>query len=350
MKFRISIFALFAAVSVTPAQNRYEQFTKKFDGAPDRAKVVGAGYLGGAGTEWLVGGGFQPDGTIVAVGTSLGPSLDIGGVKAAVLGKDAAVPDEYKPIPALDKNGQPEKNKDGSAKFKDPAWTHPNATAFVVRLSSDLKTVKSVVRFPWRAGGVTGAAVDKAGNIYFAGPATNGIAALGETAELKPSDGIEKGATAQAYLAKLNPSADKVLWIRHLKSPSGAPEVQLDAKGMVKFVSADLRTFTPEGKQESIAVIPFSRESASQAAPLSRRRLVASWRLHSARIGQARRRGQAGRHGQVGRRRRRRGVRRRRARVRGRTPLQRPDLSARRRRRRVVQRHHALRRGFVLHP
>ena len=38
-------------------------------------KVLGATFVGGTGTEFLVGGGFQADGTIILVGNSLGPKL-----------------------------------------------------------------------------------------------------------------------------------------------------------------------------------------------------------------------------------------------------------------------------------
>jgi hypothetical protein len=240
------------------AEGRYDAFTRRFANTPDQARVVSAGHLGGAGTEWLVGGGFQPDGTVVVAGVSLGPTLDLAGVKAAVLGKDAAAPEAYAPLPQLDGKGQPEKNKDGTPKYKDPHWAHPNATAFVARLSADLKTVKSVVRFPWKTAGLTSAAVDAEGNIYLAGPATDAVVALGgQYTELKAGEGTpEKGPAAQSYLAKLNPAADAILWIRHSKVPCNAPEVSLDAAGKLKFVSADLRTFTKDGKEESATIVP----------------------------------------------------------------------------------------------
>jgi hypothetical protein len=258
---RLLSFALLVGLPLTAsAQNnfRFQQFTKKFEKTPDQAKVVSAGYLGTAGTEWLVGGGFQDDGTVVVVGTSLGPTLDFSNVKTLVFGKDAPAPEEYKPLPVLGKDGQPEKNKDGVIKYKDPAWTHPNATAFVVRLSADLKTVKSVSRFPWKSGGATSAAVDKDGNIYIAGPATEAIANVGgDVGELKSAEGSgEKGAVQQTFVAKLNADASKLLWVRHLKAPTNAPEVTATNDGKVRFVSADMRTLDANGKQEAVVVVP----------------------------------------------------------------------------------------------
>jgi len=262
MRFLITAACLFITCAVASAENRYEQFTKKFANAPDQAKVVSAGYLGGAGTEWLVGGGFQPDGTVVIAGTSLGPTLDLGGVNATVLGKDAPFPEAYSPLPKLDSKGQPEKNKDGTPKFKDPHWSHPNATAFVARLGADLKTVKSVTRFPWKAGGATSATVDKDGNIYVAGPATDGLPAVGGAyQELKPGEKPgTKGSAAQSYLAKLNPAGDSVIWVRHLKSSTIAPQVELDKNGNVKFLSADIRSFDPAGKEISAESVPGGME------------------------------------------------------------------------------------------
>ncbi len=41
--------------------------------APDQAKIISATYIGGKGHEWLVSGGFAPDGSIVLVGNVAGP-------------------------------------------------------------------------------------------------------------------------------------------------------------------------------------------------------------------------------------------------------------------------------------
>jgi hypothetical protein len=47
--------------------------TKYFLAAtPADAKVVTATFLGGAGHEWLVGGGWQPDGAVILAGNDIG--------------------------------------------------------------------------------------------------------------------------------------------------------------------------------------------------------------------------------------------------------------------------------------
>ena len=168
--------AILVTTSAALAATRFDEFTAKFKTPPNPVKVISAGFLGGAGTEWLVGGGFQPDGTVVAAGLALGPKLDLG-VRETVLGKDAAITAPA-PIPKLDKKGNPEVDKEGKPKMEALGWKHPNATAFVARLSGDLKTIKSVTRFGWLGGGLTGAVVDAAGNIYLCGPATDATAGL----------------------------------------------------------------------------------------------------------------------------------------------------------------------------
>jgi hypothetical protein len=246
-----------ASTGVAAPETRYHQFTKKYKKASDQAKVVAATYLGGPGTEWLVSGGFQPDGTVVVAGVALGPTLELGKAKVKVLGTDAAPP--AAPAPKLKRErGKPVKDKKGKPVYEPFAWDHENATAFVVRMSSDLKTVRSASRFPWKAGGLTGAAVDEKGHIYLTGPARAGIKDVGgPQEELKAKKtGMKKGGCDQVYLAKLSPDAGKVLWLRTLKGKSDAPEVTLDAKGKLRLQSADLRTLSPEGEQEAVTVVP----------------------------------------------------------------------------------------------
>ncbi len=265
----LALGLLAALAGPAAADNRYQQLTRQFANTADQAKVVAAGPLGGAGTEWLAGGGFQPDGTVVVAGTSLGPTLDLGGVAATVIGKDAPAPAAYAPKPKVDGKGKPELNKDGTPKFDDVGWTDPAATAFVARLSADLKTVKGVARFPWKAGGVTAAAVADDGSVYLAGPAGDGIAGVGgDVQEQKASDGgPAKAAVGHTYLARIDAGGTKVLWVRHVKAPSNAPDVSLGADGTVRFQGPDIRTFDAAGKQLTVTVVPTALGRTTAVSP-----------------------------------------------------------------------------------
>jgi hypothetical protein len=253
-----ALLALAGLASTAAApESRYRQYSKKFAKTSDRARVVAATYLGGPGTEWLVAGGFQSDGTIVVAGTALGPSLEIGSEQPKVLGTDGPAPSAPKRKPKREK-GKVVKDRKGNTIYEPFAWDHESATAFVVRLSPDLQSIKSVSRFPWKAGGLTSAAVDERGHIYLTGPARTSISAVGgKQEELAPKKaGRKKGRCDQVYLCKLSPDASKVLWLRTLKGPSDAPELTLLEKGRVALRSGDLRTFSAEGKQESVTVLP----------------------------------------------------------------------------------------------
>ena len=254
----VPLSLLLTALSAAPARaaTRFDEFTAKYATPAQPARVLAAGLLGGRGTEWLAGGGFQPDGTVVVAGVSLGPVLDLG-AQEIVLGRDAAL---TAPTPAAktDKKGQPELDKDGKPKLKPFAWNHENATAFVVRLSSDLKTIKSTTRLGWKTGGLTGTAVDAAGNIFICGPATPGIAALGgDVQELPaPASDTKRSGCTHSYLARLTPDASKIVWVRHVKAASDAPALTLDAAGQIHFSGPDFRVFDASGKQLSAIPIP----------------------------------------------------------------------------------------------
>ncbi len=247
---------LLAALSSALADTRFDEFTKKNVTPAEPVRVLSAGLFGGAGTEWLAGGGFQADGTIVLAGVTLGPVLDLGG-KETVLGKDVAItPPEQ--TPKKDKKGNPEVDKEGKPKLEPFGWNHGNATAFIARMSGDLKSIKSVTRLAWKSGGLTGAAVDAAGNIFICGPATDGIAMLGgDVQELPvPAEDSKRDGCTHSYIARLTPDAAKVVWVRHLKGASDAPALSLDAVGQLHFRGPDFRVIDATGKLLSTMPIP----------------------------------------------------------------------------------------------
>jgi len=59
--------------AAVPATNQTVVTKYYFPATPADAKVVTATFLGGKGHEWLVGGGWQPDGAVILAGNVIGP-------------------------------------------------------------------------------------------------------------------------------------------------------------------------------------------------------------------------------------------------------------------------------------
>ncbi|MFO0824554.1 MAG: hypothetical protein U0792_15790 [Gemmataceae bacterium] len=234
---------------------------------PDGVEVLAATLLGGKGTEWFVAGGFQPDGGVVVVGNVLGPTLELQ-ADVGVIGTDLPVPSEPKPIAVLER-GKPKTDAGGKPVFEKPSWRNDGVTAFVALYSSDMKTLRSVRRFPWTAGAATAAAVDGEGFIYIAGKATGGIPKLGgDVAELPALKGDLKTAKCtHSFLAKLSPDAAKTLWVRHISGPSAAPTVSLAADGKLKFGAGQMHILDVTGKLLSTIVVPGGVKTTSSVSP-----------------------------------------------------------------------------------
>ena len=255
MKTHIRIPAFLSALLIFPCQAK-EDFSRA-----DKDRLidpVAASPLGGTGTEWLTGGGFQPDGTLVLAGVSLGPVFGFPGTEVAILGPDTAAPAGQKEWPMqFNKDGSPRNNRDGTQRRDRFGPGHPDATAFVVRLGPDFKTIVSASRLPWKAGSLTAAAVDLEGAIYLAG---HGDAALLKTlsqdvqASEAPTLPESKNPPALTthYLAKLSPDGARVEWIRHYPAPANiAPRLEILASGKVLYKSLAFDTFDGHGKMVS---------------------------------------------------------------------------------------------------
>lgn len=246
------------------AQERSEKAKK--GGSPqfwpevaDQVDPMVATFLGGKGTEWLSGGGFQADGTIVLVGTCLGPELSIGKAET-VIGTDM-------PSPA-----EPKFKTDAKGKVERPTWTHPAATGFVVRMDRDLRKILSVSRLPWTAGSITSCVVDPVDNaIYIAGASGEGLAKMaGQHQSLEVAEDVtRKGGLCNAtYVAKLSPDGAKVLWLRTTKGKSDGPRLQLRNDRTLSYGAQDLRSFSPDGTQLSCVVVPGGITETSSVSPI----------------------------------------------------------------------------------
>lgn len=247
---RYSILALISPA----AETRYHEYTRKFANPSDGVEIVSASYFGGSGHEWLVAGGFSPDGGIVLAGNVLGPEFG----PSEILGSDGTPPNLPKREVETDSKGRPQLHKDGTEKIKPLSWTDEGATGFIIRTSPDMKTVLSTHRLPWQSGVITSCVVAPDGFIYIAGKAGENIGSLSEhPRELESQDnGMESGKCDHTFLAKLAPDASKALWVRHVKGFSNTPKLELLNDGSLKFSAQDLRNITPEGEETARLVVP----------------------------------------------------------------------------------------------
>jgi hypothetical protein len=267
MRFSLSLWTRlpllgFVFVNGVFAQGRFGEFTKRFESTPDQARVVGATLFGGAGTEWFSSGGIQPDGTVVAAGTCLGPVLEAP-LPVLVLGRDGVEPPPSPPVFVEEK---------GRRRQIPPSWKSEYATGFVVRYSPDLLKVLSVSRLPWRSGSVTSTAVDAEGAIYLAGEAGAEVAAIAGPAleSPAPQGGDVKTFSAQhIYLAKLSPDASRVLWVRTVRGPSAPPRLEFNRDGEIVLHGPDLRAFNPAGELVRTLHIPGGLDGVVAVNPVN---------------------------------------------------------------------------------
>ena len=252
------VLAAGLAGRATPAGEAPAIFRPMFKESPDQAKVVTATFLGGKGHEWLVSGGFQPDGSVVLVGNVLGPTLEAG-APVHVIGADAAPPAEPEaPKVALGDRGR-----------LFPVWNLPAVTGFVVKCAPDLKKIVSIHRLPWTSGAITAAVVDSTGALYVAGVATEQTKNLGgrqEPVRLAAPD--PKSACDQTFLAKIAGDLAKCEWTMVLQGPSNPPQLRLLKDGALWLAAQDVRRVDPSGKVLSSAVVPGGVGRSRAASPV----------------------------------------------------------------------------------
>ncbi len=264
----IALLAPITAIAAPPPAPYEPKFWKD---TPDQAKVLAATFIGGKGNEWLVSGGFLPDGSIILAGNIAGPLFDLADVKT--IGTDLPAPPEAKRVPEIEhtKTGdQPKVDKEGKPIFEKPSWRHAGVTGFLVHCSPDLKKILSVHRLPWTSAALTSAAVAKDGSIYIAGRATDNITNLGgqiEELSVAPEVARKDGKCDHAFIAKLSPSADRVEWVRHAKGQCDAPQLSVD-ENSIHFLAQQAYFFNPAGKLSKSTVIPGGVKKTTSISPI----------------------------------------------------------------------------------
>jgi hypothetical protein len=271
--FSAAIVVAIACTTLIHAGDAAADAPKFWKDIPEQADVMAATFIGGKGNEWLVSGGFQPDGTVVVVGNVLGPVFELS-KPATVIGTDLPPPHALQRIPKMSggKDSKQETDKKtGELLWEKPSWKHDAVTGFVVHFSSDLKQLLSVNRMPWNSGAITSAAVGKDGAIYIAGRATDKIGSLsGSVEELKaePDASRKSGGCEHTFVAKLSLDGSKAEWVRHASGFSDAPRVSIAADGSIKFAAQDLRGFDPSGKLLKTIAVPGGMNEKTSVSPI----------------------------------------------------------------------------------
>ncbi|MEI6232949.1 MAG: hypothetical protein WCT04_07850 [Planctomycetota bacterium] len=271
--FMGSLIFLFAANVTSYCGEAAPDAPKFWKDIPEQASFMAATFIGGKGNEWLVSGGFQPDGAVVVVGNVIGPVFELS-MPATVIGSDLPPPSEAKRVPKMSGGKDPKQETDkktGEPIWEKPSWKHDGATGFVVRLSSDLKQIVSVCRMPWNSGAITSAAIGKDGSIFIAGRAADTIGKLGGNVdELKAeADSTRKsGGCEHTFVAKLSADGMKTEWVRHARGFSDAPRVTLNDKGDVAFAAQDLSFIGADGKLKQTVVVPGGMNEKTSVSPI----------------------------------------------------------------------------------
>jgi hypothetical protein len=226
---------------------------------PDQAEVLTATFIGGRGHEWLVGGGFQSDGTVVLAGNIAGGVFDLDLQGTTVIGRDG--------VPSAD----PVREKDKKGNELPLSWQLDGITGFVVRLSPDLKRVINVARMPWNSGAITSIAVDPKGNIFVAGKATATFENLGGNQQALPVDPDitrKGGGCDRTFLARLSPEGNQCVWGRSFEGKSDAPTIKMGRDGNLTYGAQDLRRFDVDGNQLSVTVVPGGVTENKSVSPI----------------------------------------------------------------------------------
>lgn len=294
--------------------------------SPNPAEVVTATFIGGDGAEWLTAAAFPGNDTILLGGVSLDAELTLRGVKARVLGKDAppleackafrklttgahqrednepklddmgakspsAAPsvdlDEVTPaqkekqereareaaarLAAVPRNFQfVERHTNGTqvtcAKL---SWLDSQATGFIACFDPQLRTVRSLVRFPRGSCAITSMAMASNGNVYVSGFADDRIKGASEDCREEQTNRFltEPGFGGQrhAFLACLTPDLQKVVWLRQLKYRAYAPKLRVLRDGTITMLGPGYCQFSPDGKLLQATATRFTRVSSGAA-------------------------------------------------------------------------------------
>lgn len=234
-----------AAICGTSFAGRFQDYTAKYKKPTKPVDLQVASYFGTAGTEWLVGGGFLPDGTVVLVGNTMGPTFQFkDGPVPTVVGKDGAGPaGELKAI---------------------PSWKEGKGTPFVALFSPSTKKIKAVARLPWGSGTATDAVVDPKGDIYIGGAAGSTLSSVAAVKDVTADDPDRNGT---AFVLKMS-AAMQPQWVRTFADPSKGVLLRFDAARNLIAEGGWVYVFKSDGSVDHVAKIRKVSKWARGVSPV----------------------------------------------------------------------------------
>jgi len=236
-KALIGLVSTGLAVLCAVGDTRFHQYTKQYMNPPTPAKPVSAGYIGGEGDEYLAGGAFLPDGSVLLGGVAFG-GADFwpAGVRALVIGDD-----DRTPASTVTES----KDSKGRVQLSIPDWQHTAGAGFIVQLEPGGRTVRKAVRFGWGSGSLTDVLATPAGEVFVTGICGERFSGL--TAVTEVETGIE--GTGAIYLGRLKRDLSGFEWCRKLMDDtSNAPKLELLKDGRIALTSTYAYHFSVEGK------------------------------------------------------------------------------------------------------
>ncbi len=260
-----TVAAIVLLVSAIVPAGRYQVYTEEHQHPENPLIPVTASFIGGEGSEWLVGGGFGPEGEIVVVGNTLGPAFSgPGAAPVEVLGSDETQPGPLK----LSNYGHP--SSAGSPCGDQPMdFRHPNGTVFISKFNGQTGVAEKTVRMPWMSGSGTHAVLDEAGNIYFTGiVGPNPIPEMIELSGVPTDELIDKYAQRtnkdsycrggefssaegngywHVFLCKARPDLSGIEWMRSYHAVTRGHEIFFGADGTIHLGVNPSVVFDSEG-------------------------------------------------------------------------------------------------------
>lgn len=230
-----AVLAVLFACSAS-AQTRFHEYTAKYKNPPNPATPVAAGYIGGNGDEYLSGGAFLANGSVLLAGTCVGPQFNPAGIRVTVIGSDGQAP--ASPVKET-------KDKKGRARLETPNWEFTDGAGFILQLGPDYKTVVKAIRFPWSSGTLTDIVSDGKSGIYVTG--TCGPA----FGKLVRAEKMDSGLTGKGsiFFGRMKSDLSGFEWCYLLEDDLWtAPKLKLLKDGKFSLIASNAYHFSSAGK------------------------------------------------------------------------------------------------------